>query len=83
MQEKFGLGFEIFSLEKRENSSSRNYFEERDQIIVRLDQMARNEEYLEQLKHTDWDLIVVDEAEGLSVIEYGITDNLVRLVVSG
>lgn len=64
--EKFGLRFEIFSAEKQEQSASGNYFEECNQLICRLDQLARNEDYQEKLSHTEWDLTIIDEAHKMS-----------------
>ncbi|MEA3412887.1 MAG: helicase-related protein [Pseudomonadota bacterium] len=64
--EKFGLLFEIYSREKKEQCASGNYFEEQGQLIARLDQLSRNEDYQEKLRHSDWDLVVVDEAHKMS-----------------
>jgi superfamily II DNA or RNA helicase len=36
-----------------------------------LDKLSRNEEILEKLKITDWDLIVVDEAHKMSATVWG------------
>lgn len=69
--EKFGLTFEIFSREKQEQCVSGNYFEEQNQLIARLDQLSRNEEFQVKLKTTDWDLIVVDEAHKMSAHYFG------------
>lgn len=69
--EKFGLHFEIFSREKQEQCASGNYFEEQSQIIARLDQLSRNKDYQEKLKHTDFDMIVVDEAHKMSAHYFG------------
>jgi len=69
--EKFGLQFEIFSREKQEQCASGNYFEEQNQLICRLDQLSRNEGYKENLKSSDWDLIIVDEAHKLSASYFG------------
>lgn len=66
LREKFGLDFEIFSRERQEGCASGNYFAEQDRLIVRLDQVARNEDYREKLGATSWDLIIVDEAHKLS-----------------
>ena len=57
--EKFGLTFEILSREKQEQCPSGNYFEEQNQLIARLDQLSRNEDFQEKLRHSDWDLIIV------------------------
>ena len=71
MLEKFGVQFEIFSREKQEQCASGNYFEEASLLICRLDQLSRSEEHQERLKHTDWDLIIVDEAHKLSANYFG------------
>lgn len=69
--EKFDVHFEIFSREKQEQCASGNYFGEQNQLICRLDQLARNEEFQEKLKVVDWDLIIVDEAHKLSANYFG------------
>tara|TARA_R110002049_G_scaffold291383_2_gene475302 strand:- start:11357 stop:14899 length:3543 start_codon:yes stop_codon:yes gene_type:complete len=69
--DKFGLQFEIFSREKQEQCASGNYFEEQDQLICRLDQLSRNEDYQDKLRNTEWDLIIVDEAHKLSANYFG------------
>ena len=69
--EKFGVTFEIFSREKQEQCASGNFFDEKDQLICRLDQLSRSEEYQEKLKNTRWDLIIVDEAHKLSASYFG------------
>lgn len=73
--EKFGLQFEIFSREKQEQCASGNYFDEQNQLICRLDQLARNEAFQDKLKNTEWDLIIVDEAHKLSANYYGNSVN--------
>jgi superfamily II DNA or RNA helicase len=73
--EKFGVTFDIFSREKQEQCSSGNYFDESDQLICRLDQLSRNEDFQEKLKNTEWDLIIVDEAHKLSANYFGIKVN--------
>ena len=69
--EKFGVQFDIFSREKQEQCASGNYFDESNQLICRLDQLSRNEDYQEKLKNTEWDLIIVDEAHKLSANYFG------------
>lgn len=71
MHEKFGVDFELFSREKMEQSSQGNYFEDQGRLICRIDQLSRNEDYLERLKNTDWDLIIVDEAHKLAATYSG------------
>jgi superfamily II DNA or RNA helicase len=71
LNEKFDLHFEIFSREKQEHSVTGNYFDEQNQVLARLDQLSRNEDYQAKLKNTDWDLIIVDEAHKMSAHYYG------------
>src|SRR5205823_797495 len=44
LYEKFGLEFRVFSKELEAASASGNPFEDHDHLIVRLDQMSRNED---------------------------------------
>ncbi len=71
MFEKFGLTFTIFSRELENQSHSGNPFDDHELLIARLDQISRNDELIEKLKLTHWDLIVVDEAHKLSASYYG------------
>ena len=63
---KFQLPFEILTRETFETAVSGNPFAEKDLIIIRLDQIARNEDLQEKLRRTDWDLVIVDEAHKMS-----------------
>jgi superfamily II DNA or RNA helicase len=69
--EKFGLQFNVFSAALEAATPTGNPFEDRDHLIVRLDQMARNEELQEKLLATSWDLVIFDEAHKLSAHFYG------------
>ncbi|MBF0104320.1 MAG: DEAD/DEAH box helicase family protein [Deltaproteobacteria bacterium] len=69
--EKFGLDFCPFSRPLENQIISSNPFEEIDFLIVRLDQLSRDEELQNKLKNTYWDLIVVDEAHKMSANYYG------------
>jgi len=66
MYEKFGLEFRVFSRELEAVTPSGNPFEDLDHLIVRLDQMARNEDLQEKLCSAGWDLVVFDEAHKLA-----------------
>lgn len=68
---KFGLEFRIFSRELEATSPSGNPFADHDQLIVRLDQMARNEAAQQQLCLAGWDLVVFDEAHKLAAHFFG------------
>ncbi|MBK9130405.1 MAG: DUF3883 domain-containing protein [Gammaproteobacteria bacterium] len=81
--EKFGVQFEIFSREKQEQCASGNYFDEQNQLLCRLDQLSRNEEYQEKLKNTEWDLIIVDEAHKLSANYFGNKVNKTKRFLLG
>ena len=63
---KFQLHFEILTRGTFETAVSGNPFIEKDMVIIRLDQIARDEGLKERLSRTDWDLIVVDEAHKMS-----------------
>ncbi|MEY3480199.1 MAG: hypothetical protein RIQ71_974, partial [Verrucomicrobiota bacterium] len=69
--EKFGLQFNVFSPALEAATPSGNPFEDLDHLIVRLDQMARNEELQEKLLATSWDLVIFDEAHKLSAHYFG------------
>jgi superfamily II DNA or RNA helicase len=79
--EKFGLEFRIFSSALEEASPSGNPFEDHHQLIVRLDQLARDEEegdtgrtpgnLQSKLLAAGWDLVVFDEAHKLAAHYFG------------
>src|ERR1039457_1008457 len=71
MFEKFGLEFRVFTKDLEAATPSGNPFEDIDHLIVRLDQMARNEELQEKLCAAGWDLVVFDEAHKLAAHFYG------------
>ena len=72
LQEKFNLEFEIFSRQVQETISGGNFFAKHDRVIVRIDQLARNDDYQEKLQASDdWDLVIVDEAHKMSASFYG------------
>ncbi len=81
--EKFGVTFDIFSREKHEQCASGNFFGESDQLICRLDQLSRNEDFQEKLKNTEWDLIIVDEAHKMSANYFGQTVNKTKRFLLG
>jgi len=66
LYEKFGLEFQVFSKELLAAHPNGNPFESLHQVIVRLDQMSRNEDLQNQLCAESWDLVVFDEAHKLS-----------------
>ena len=68
---KFQLDFRIVTREMIEASRSGNPFAENDRLIVRLDQISRNEEIQGRLAQTYWDLVVCDEAHKMSATYFG------------
>lgn len=69
--EKFGLQFNVFSAALEAATPTGNPFEDLDLLIVRLDQMARNEMLQEKLLATSWDLVIFDEAHKLAAHYFG------------
>ena len=69
--EKFGLEFRIYSSALEDATPSGNPFENQNQLIVRLDQMARNDELQTKLCAAGWDLVVFDEAHKLAAHFFG------------
>ena len=71
MFEKFGLEFRVFTKDLEAATPSGNPFEDIDHLIVRLDQMARNDDLQEKLCAAGWDLVVFDEAHKLAAHFFG------------
>lgn len=71
MFEKFGLDFRVFTKDLEAATPSGNPFEDIDHLIVRLDQMARNEDLQKKLCTAGWDLVVFDEAHKLAAHFFG------------
>jgi SNF2 family DNA or RNA helicase len=83
MFEKFGLSFSLFSREQVEQSRSGNPFDDFDLMIARVDQLSRNEDLLEKLQLSRWDLVVVDEAHKLSASYFGNKVNKTKRFLLG
>ncbi|WOC63398.1 helicase-related protein (plasmid) [Paenarthrobacter sp. AT5] len=66
LSQKFDLGFEVFSRQMVDDAQGRNVFEEHPYLIVRMDQVSRSEDLMEQLSDVVWDVAVVDEAHRMS-----------------
>ena len=71
LHDKFGLDFRVFSPQLEQASPGGNPFEHHPRLIVRLDQMARNEDLQAKLCAAGWDLVVFDEAHKLAAHFYG------------
>jgi SNF2 family DNA or RNA helicase len=83
LYEKFGLSFTIFSREQIEQSRSGNPFDDIDLMIARVDQLSRSEELQEKLSHSQWDLVIVDEAHKLSASYFGNKINKTKRFLLG
>ncbi|OEC93553.1 helicase-related protein [Rhizobium sp. YK2] len=71
LYEKFGLEFHVYSSLLEQTSPSGNPFDDYSRLIVRLDQISRNEELQDNLCAPGWDLAVFDEAHKLSAHYFG------------
>jgi SNF2 family DNA or RNA helicase len=69
--EKFGLEFHVYTNLLEQASPSGNPFDDYPKLIVRLDQLSRNEELQEKLCAPGWDLAIFDEAHKLSAHYFG------------
>ncbi|MGQ0615462.1 MAG: helicase-related protein [Acidimicrobiia bacterium] len=71
LADRFGLSFSILTRDMIEATKSGDPLAEHDMLIARLDHLARNDDLVERLRHTDWDLVVVDEAHRMSAHFFG------------
>ena len=67
---KFGLRFDLLTNQLIDANINLNVFETNPLLIARMDQLSRNEHLQAQLKETEWDLIIVDEAHRMGA-HYG------------
>jgi superfamily II DNA or RNA helicase len=68
---KFGLRFDLLTNQLIDAQANFNVFETNPLLIARMDQLSRNEQLQAQLKETEWDLIVVDEAHRMGAHYFG------------
>lgn len=68
---KFGLRFDLMTNQLIDANVNLNVFESNPLLIARMDQLSRNEELQAQLKETEWDLIIVDEAHRMGAHYFG------------
>jgi len=71
LSDRFGLAFSILTRDMIEASATADPFVEHDLLIARLDHLSRNDELVERLLRTEWDLAVVDEAHRMSAHRFG------------
>lgn len=68
---KFGLRFDLLTNQLIDAQVNFNVFESNPLLIARMDQLSRNEQLQAQLKETEWDLIIVDEAHRMGAHYFG------------
>lgn len=68
---KFGLRFDLLTNQLIDTNVNLNVFETSPLLIARMDQLSRNEELQKQLKETEWDLVIVDEAHRMGAHYFG------------
>jgi superfamily II DNA or RNA helicase len=71
LHDKFGLDFSIVTRELIEASRTGDPFGERNLMIARLDHLSRNDDLVDRLGATEWDLVVVDEAHRMAAHYFG------------
>lgn len=71
LKEKFDLDFDILDSKNPASDGDNNPFRAHPYMIAALDKLARNDDLLELLKKTEWDLIVCDEAHKMSATYFG------------
>jgi len=78
LYDKFGLSFDLLTRPlidaaalRGVGESGAGVFETAPLLIARMDQLSRSDELRDQLKHADWDLVVVDEAHRMSAHYFG------------
>ncbi|MCL2316588.1 MAG: SNF2-related protein, partial [Actinomycetia bacterium] len=69
---KFGLDqFEVLTRQSIDEAQGRNVFTRHPYLIVRMDQVSRDDALMEQLADARWDVAVVDEAHRMSAHYWG------------
>ncbi len=68
---KFGLRFDLLTNQLIDANINLNVFQTHPLLIARMDQLSRNEDLQAQLRETEWDLVVVDEAHRMGAHYFG------------
>ncbi|GAC49103.1 helicase-related protein [Gordonia aichiensis] len=71
LDSKFGIATALLSRELIDASVDGDPFAAHPFLIARMDQLARDDELLEKLTLSEWDLVVVDEAHRMSANWWG------------
>ncbi|MBF6276372.1 MULTISPECIES: helicase-related protein [Nocardia] len=66
LSQKFDLHFQVFGRQMVDDAEGRNVFTQHPYLIVRMDQLSRSDDLMEQLSDVTWDVAVVDEAHRMS-----------------
>ena len=70
LKEKFNESFFVANRSTAEAQFGETAWEKYDRVITSID-FAKREPYIDELRHVDWDLVIVDEAHKLSATKYG------------
>jgi SNF2 family DNA or RNA helicase len=70
MKEKFQENFQRINRASFDADWGQNPFNVRDQVVTSID-FAKQEDIINSLDSTNWDLIIVDEAHKMSAYQYG------------
>lgn len=77
LSDKFNLSFKTLRNINKDDLSIENPFQSGDLVIARMDQLARaDEQVLESLDDSQWDLVIVDEAHRMSASYSGFGGRL-------
>ncbi|MBN2469237.1 MAG: DUF3883 domain-containing protein [Anaerolineae bacterium] len=68
---KFQLPFHVLTRDMIDASRTGNPFDENNLLIIRLDQVSRNDDLQMKLRRTDWDIVICDEAHKMSANYFG------------
>ncbi len=68
---KFGMRFEILTNQMVDATVAGSVFDNHPLLIARMDQLARRDDLLAQSAHSEWDLVVVDEAHRMGAHYFG------------
>jgi len=68
---KFDLPFDVLNRAMIDEAQGHNVFTRHQYLIVRMDQVSRDEALIDQLQQVRWDVAVVDEAHRMSAHYWG------------
>ncbi|GAA5121279.1 helicase-related protein [Haloechinothrix salitolerans] len=68
---KFGLRFDILTSQTVDANIGQSVFDHHPLLIARMDQLARSDDLQAQVRESEWDLVVVDEAHRMGAHYFG------------